>query len=101
MDRQEDGSAGVRGVKERYWMRFLKGMVTDRNSLRLAGQELLEIGHSTSIMRFVLGAVPVPVVGLGPEVVIVEAGPEAGVEPGPVVGAGPEVVDIMKVQQVI
>jgi hypothetical protein len=52
-------------------------------------------------MWFVLGAVPVPVVGLGPEVVIVEAGPEVGVEPGPVVGAGPEVVDIMKVQQVI
>jgi hypothetical protein len=30
-DRQEGGSAGVRGLKERYWMRFLKGMVTDRN----------------------------------------------------------------------
>jgi hypothetical protein len=33
-----DGSDGVRGLKERYWMRFLKGMVTDRNrSLRLIG----------------------------------------------------------------
>jgi hypothetical protein len=31
MDRQEGGSAGARGGKERYWMRFLKGMVTDRN----------------------------------------------------------------------
>jgi hypothetical protein len=30
-DRQEGGSVGVRGLKERYWMRFLKGMVTDRN----------------------------------------------------------------------
>jgi hypothetical protein len=32
-DGQEGGSVGVRGLKERYWMRFLKGMVTDRNSL--------------------------------------------------------------------
>jgi hypothetical protein len=70
-------------------------------SLRLAGQELLEIGHLMSVMRFVLGAVPVPVVGLGLEVVVVEVGLEAGVELGPVVGAGLEVVDIMKVQQVI
>jgi hypothetical protein len=31
-DRQEGGSGGIRGLKERYWMRFLKGMVTDRNT---------------------------------------------------------------------
>jgi hypothetical protein len=31
-DRQEGGSGGVRGLEERYWMRFLKGMVTDRNN---------------------------------------------------------------------
>jgi hypothetical protein len=30
---QEGGSVGVRGLKERYWMRFLKGMVTDRNNI--------------------------------------------------------------------
>jgi hypothetical protein len=30
-DRQEGDSAGVKGLKVRYWMRFLKGMVTDRN----------------------------------------------------------------------
>jgi hypothetical protein len=29
---QEGDSVGVRGLKERYWMRFLKGMVTDRNT---------------------------------------------------------------------
>jgi hypothetical protein len=28
----EGGSAGVKELKERYWMRFLKGMVTDRNT---------------------------------------------------------------------
>jgi hypothetical protein len=28
---QEGGSADVMERKERYWMRFLKGMVTDRN----------------------------------------------------------------------
>jgi hypothetical protein len=32
LDGQEGGSAGVKGVKERYWIRFLKGMVTDRNT---------------------------------------------------------------------
>jgi hypothetical protein len=32
LDGQEGGSEGVRGLKERYWMRFLKGMVTDRNT---------------------------------------------------------------------
>jgi hypothetical protein len=31
-DGQEGSSAGVKGLKERYWMRFLKGMVTDRNT---------------------------------------------------------------------
>jgi hypothetical protein len=31
VDNDKDGSAGVKGLKERYWMRFLKGMVTDRN----------------------------------------------------------------------
>jgi hypothetical protein len=30
-DGQEGGSAGVKGLKERYWMRFLKGMVMDCN----------------------------------------------------------------------
>jgi hypothetical protein len=30
-DGQEGDSAGVKGLEERYWMRFLKGMVTDRN----------------------------------------------------------------------
>jgi hypothetical protein len=30
---QEGDSVGVRDLKERYWMRFLKGMVTDRNTL--------------------------------------------------------------------
>jgi hypothetical protein len=25
------GSMGVKGLKDRYWVRFLKGMVTDRN----------------------------------------------------------------------
>jgi hypothetical protein len=29
---QEGGSADVMERKRRYWMRFLKGMVTDRNS---------------------------------------------------------------------
>jgi hypothetical protein len=29
---QEGGSADVMGRNERYWMRFLKGMVTDRNT---------------------------------------------------------------------
>jgi hypothetical protein len=29
---QEGDSVGVRGLKERYWIRFLKGMVTDRNT---------------------------------------------------------------------
>jgi hypothetical protein len=33
MDGQEGGSAGVKGRKERYWMRFLKGMVTDCNTV--------------------------------------------------------------------
>jgi hypothetical protein len=28
---QEGGSVTVMERKERYWMRFLKGMVTDRN----------------------------------------------------------------------
>jgi hypothetical protein len=28
---QEGGSADAKGLKERYWMRFLKGMVMDRN----------------------------------------------------------------------
>jgi hypothetical protein len=32
-DGQGGGSVGVKGVKERYWARFLKGMVTDRNNL--------------------------------------------------------------------
>jgi hypothetical protein len=32
LDGQEDGSGGVEGLMERYWMRFLKGMVTDRNN---------------------------------------------------------------------
>jgi hypothetical protein len=32
LDGQEGDSVGVRGLKERYWMRFLKGMVTDRNT---------------------------------------------------------------------
>jgi hypothetical protein len=31
-DRQEGGPAGVMGWDERYWTRFLKGMVTDRNT---------------------------------------------------------------------
>jgi hypothetical protein len=31
-DRQEGDSAGIRGLEERCWMRFLKGMVTDRNN---------------------------------------------------------------------
>jgi hypothetical protein len=31
LDGQEGGSEGVRGLKERCWVRFLKGMVTDRN----------------------------------------------------------------------
>jgi hypothetical protein len=31
MDRQEGDSACVKGLEERCWMRFLKGMVTDRN----------------------------------------------------------------------
>jgi hypothetical protein len=35
-DGQEGDSAGVKGLEERYWMRFLKGMVTDRN--RAAGR---------------------------------------------------------------
>jgi hypothetical protein len=26
------GSVGVKGMKERYWTKFLKGMVTDRNT---------------------------------------------------------------------
>jgi hypothetical protein len=30
-DGQEGDSAGVKGLEERYWMRFLKGMVTDHN----------------------------------------------------------------------
>jgi hypothetical protein len=32
LDGQEDGSGGVEGLMERYWMRFLKDMVTDRNT---------------------------------------------------------------------
>jgi hypothetical protein len=32
LDGQEDGPAGVEGLEEKYWMRFLKGMVTDRNT---------------------------------------------------------------------
>jgi hypothetical protein len=36
-ERQEGGSVDVMERKERYWTRFLKGMVTDRNnSLRLS-----------------------------------------------------------------
>jgi hypothetical protein len=31
-DRQEGDSGGVEGLKERYWIRFLKGMVTDCNT---------------------------------------------------------------------
>jgi hypothetical protein len=31
-DGQEGGFIGVMERKERYWMRFLKGMVTDRNT---------------------------------------------------------------------
>jgi hypothetical protein len=31
---QEGGSADVMERKERYWMRFLKGMVTDHNKKR-------------------------------------------------------------------
>jgi hypothetical protein len=31
-EEQEGGSADVMERKERYWMRFLKGMVTDRNT---------------------------------------------------------------------
>jgi hypothetical protein len=31
LDGQEGDPEGVKGMEERYWMRFLKGMVTDRN----------------------------------------------------------------------
>jgi hypothetical protein len=31
-DGQEGESAGVKGEEGRYWMKFLMGMVTDRNS---------------------------------------------------------------------
>jgi hypothetical protein len=31
-DRQEGGPVDVMGRDERYWMRFLKGMFTDRNT---------------------------------------------------------------------
>jgi hypothetical protein len=36
---QEGGSADVMGWNERYWMRFLKGMVTDRNTDAEVDQE--------------------------------------------------------------
>jgi hypothetical protein len=31
-DDEEDGFAGGKGLMEKYWIRFLKGMVTDHNS---------------------------------------------------------------------
>jgi hypothetical protein len=36
LDGQEGDSGGVKGLKERYWMRFLKGMVMDRNTFSLS-----------------------------------------------------------------
>jgi hypothetical protein len=39
---QEGGSADVMERKERYWMRFLKGMVTDHNSLGLSESRGME-----------------------------------------------------------
>jgi hypothetical protein len=38
MDRQEGDSACVRGLEERCWMRFLKGMVTDHNNASRASK---------------------------------------------------------------
>jgi hypothetical protein len=35
LGRQEGDSGGVKGLKERYWMKFLKGMVTDRNTTHI------------------------------------------------------------------
>jgi hypothetical protein len=40
MDGQEGSFAGVKEWKERYWMRFLKGMVTDRNSAHVSSLQL-------------------------------------------------------------
>jgi hypothetical protein len=37
MDGQEGGFGVLKEQKERYWMRFLKGMVTDRNKCQPSG----------------------------------------------------------------
>jgi anthranilate/para-aminobenzoate synthase component I len=49
---QEGGSADVMERKERYWIRFLKGMVTDRNNIiagdiiqAIPSQRLLHLTH--------------------------------------------------------
>jgi hypothetical protein len=52
-DGQEGGSTGVRGQKERYWMRFLRGMVTDRNttpSLEFCFHAKLTVGSETKFI---------------------------------------------------
>jgi hypothetical protein len=53
LGRQEGGSGGVRDLKERCWMRFLKGMVTDRNttpSLEFCFHAKLTIGSETKFV---------------------------------------------------
>jgi hypothetical protein len=53
LGRQEGDSGGVRGLKERYWKRFLKGMVTDRNttpSLEFCFHAKLTIGSKAEFV---------------------------------------------------
>jgi hypothetical protein len=50
LEGQEGGSADVMEQKERYWMRFLMGMVTDRNSLS-AGLRLHQDVYTTFGIR--------------------------------------------------
>jgi hypothetical protein len=51
VDRQEGGSAGVEGLEERYWMRFLKGMVTDCNIVYISTADLsLPKGQASKLL---------------------------------------------------
>jgi hypothetical protein len=54
---QEGGSVDVMERKERYWMRFLKGMVTDRNSndkFFASNQTICPCFHPASEVGFLL-----------------------------------------------